>query len=113
MGAPKFTPRGADVGGESNAPRTLRFPGAEAKEDSLDELDFLKSVSDEDSAGSATEGEAAPAEPESAPDVTASSTDTDSGGQTQAKTLKCGECGELNRPTEWYCERCGAELASL
>ena len=113
MGAPKFTPRGADVGGESSAPRTLRFPGADAKEDSLDELDFLKSVSDEDSAGSATEGEAAPAGPESAPDVAASSTETDSGGQTQAKTLKCGECGELNRPTEWYCERCGAELASL
>jgi hypothetical protein len=30
-----------------------------------------------------------------------------------AKSLKCGECGALNYPTEWYCERCGAELASL
>ena len=30
-----------------------------------------------------------------------------------AKTLKCGECGTLNRPTEWYCERCGAELAGV
>jgi hypothetical protein len=29
------------------------------------------------------------------------------------KTLRCGECGSLNYPTEWYCERCGAELASL
>ena len=29
------------------------------------------------------------------------------------KSLKCGECGALNYPTEWYCERCGAELASL
>lgn len=29
------------------------------------------------------------------------------------KTLKCGECGTLNRPTEWYCERCGAELAAM
>jgi hypothetical protein len=35
-------------------------------------------------------------------------------GQTeQSKTLKCGECGALNYPTEWYCERCGAELAAL
>ncbi len=35
-------------------------------------------------------------------------------GQTeQAKTLKCSECGALNYPTEWYCERCGAELAAL
>jgi hypothetical protein len=30
-----------------------------------------------------------------------------------SKTLKCGECGAANYPTEWYCERCGAELASL
>jgi len=30
-----------------------------------------------------------------------------------AKTLKCNECGTLNRPTEWYCERCGAELAGI
>lgn len=30
-----------------------------------------------------------------------------------AKTLKCGECGAVNYPTEWYCERCGAELASM
>lgn len=33
--------------------------------------------------------------------------------QAAPKTLKCGECGTLNRPTEWYCERCGAELAAL
>lgn len=26
------------------------------------------------------------------------------------KTLKCGECGALNVPTEWYCEQCGSEL---
>jgi hypothetical protein len=113
MGAPKFTPRGTDAGSESSAPRTLRFPGADVKEESLNELDFLKSVSDEESAGAATEEESAVAEPESAPDVAPSATDTDSGGQTQTKTLKCAECGELNRPTEWYCERCGAELASL
>ena len=29
------------------------------------------------------------------------------------KTLKCAECGTLNYPTEWYCERCGGELAAL
>jgi hypothetical protein len=29
------------------------------------------------------------------------------------KTLKCNECGGMNYPTEWYCERCGAELAAL
>jgi len=34
-------------------------------------------------------------------------------GADQSKTLKCAECGALNYPTEWYCERCGAELAAL
>lgn len=32
---------------------------------------------------------------------------------TADKTVKCGECGAMNLPTEWYCERCGAELAAL
>ncbi|MEJ7760939.1 MAG: hypothetical protein WKF55_15265 [Gemmatimonadaceae bacterium] len=31
----------------------------------------------------------------------------------QSKTLKCHECGTLNHPTEWYCERCGGELATM
>lgn len=29
------------------------------------------------------------------------------------KSLKCGECGTMNYPTEWYCERCGGELAAF
>ena len=29
------------------------------------------------------------------------------------KTLKCPECGTPNYPTEWYCERCGHELATM
>ncbi len=33
--------------------------------------------------------------------------------QEQTKTLRCGECDAMNYPTEWYCERCGAELAGL
>jgi hypothetical protein len=36
-----------------------------------------------------------------------------SGAIEQTKTLKCNECGAMNYPTEWYCERCGAELAAL
>jgi hypothetical protein len=31
----------------------------------------------------------------------------------QPKTLKCAECGTMNYSTEWYCERCGAELAQI
>jgi rubrerythrin len=33
--------------------------------------------------------------------------------QEQTKTLRCGDCGAMNYPTEWYCERCGAELAGM
>jgi hypothetical protein len=33
--------------------------------------------------------------------------------QEPLKTLKCGECSTMNYATEWYCERCGAELAAL
>ena len=31
----------------------------------------------------------------------------------QVKSLKCSECGSMNYPTEWYCERCGGELAAM
>jgi hypothetical protein len=31
----------------------------------------------------------------------------------QVKTLKCQECGTMNYATEWYCERCGGELAAM
>lgn len=36
-----------------------------------------------------------------------------SGVMEQPKTLKCGECGSMNYASEWYCERCGAELTSV
>ena len=88
----------------------------------LDELTFLKSVSDEEprpaprrpsgqtAAPTMTSAPPRPAEP------TVQATPAAAGGKTAsgvAKTLKCGECGTLNRPTEWYCERCGAELAGV
>jgi len=88
----------------------------------VDEMTFLKSVSDEEPSRMATRRPSNPGMPavntttapreSSAPSVAAAA----GGGKTAsgvAKTLKCGECGTLNRPTEWYCERCGAELASL
>jgi len=34
-------------------------------------------------------------------------------GAEEPKTLVCGECGAKNRPTEWYCEKCGAELSTF
>jgi hypothetical protein len=86
-----------------------------------DELAFLKSVSEDEPSKLSTRqpsnpsmpaatATATPRAPEPAAPPTPSPTKAASG---VAKTLKCGECGTLNRPTEWYCERCGAELAGV
>lgn len=117
---------------EDSAGRTLWFPSGkpgEAPAGKMDELAFLKSVTGNEggaapaqpakrpSGGFTKPAEtAAPPAPTAAPPATApaaeASKDRASGG-TAPKTLKCGECGTMNRPTEWYCERCGAELAAL
>ncbi|HEU4681404.1 MAG TPA: zinc finger Ran-binding domain-containing protein [Gemmatimonadales bacterium] len=81
-----------------------------------DELAFLKSVSDEEPSRMAGRRPSNPAM--AAPTATAQAKPpepaiTPKAGTGVAKTLKCGECGTLNRPTEWYCERCGAELAGV
>lgn len=47
--------------------------------------------------------------PEPEPMVPESNPDTES----TARTLRCGECGSMNRPLEWYCEKCGAELTTV
>ncbi len=59
--------------------------------DGFDDLAFLRSVVDPSSAGGSR---------------------ATSGGE-QQKTLRCTECGTMNLPTEWYCERCGGELAAF
>ncbi len=113
--APKFVPRGKSKGAKT--PKTLRFPtgkvagtAAGAKSD-LDELDFLKSVSEDEEQGPsphrASGGYDTPLEQEAIKDVPPAA------ATKGEKTLKCPECGGQNLPTEWYCESCGAELASL
>jgi len=125
VGAPKFTPRTDTKGKEPTAPRTLQFPVDRGTGSKIDELDFLKSVTEDEqagpSAGRASGGFKKPAadvlgtvaEEKVAGVATSHGAAGGSDQGSQAKTLKCTECGELNRPTEWYCERCGAELASL
>jgi hypothetical protein len=82
-----------------------------------DELTFLKSVGDEEPrprrpSGPVAAVTSAPARaPESAVQTAAPA--AGKAAAAVAKTLKCGDCGTLNRPTEWYCERCGAELAGV
>lgn len=67
-----------------------------AAAETFDDLAFLRSVIDPAEATRAPQSanaSAAPSEPQ--------------------KTLRCTECGTMNLPTEWYCERCGGELAAF
>ena len=107
------------------APSQARFapkpPGGPGRQPQGDELDFLKSVT---TGGARTTSQspstaAAPGGADAARNsgghaaVGAAGSPPKAAPPGQAKTLKCAECGTLNRPTEWYCERCGAELAAL
>jgi hypothetical protein len=101
-------------------------PKAAEKPTMIDELAFLKSVTEDEKRGIASPGPAAgqrrasgaqfqPSEPAgnraaSVPAPTASPVSDD---PEPVRTLKCRECGTMNLPTEWYCESCGAELAAL
>jgi hypothetical protein len=103
----------------------------------IDELAFLKSVTDDDKRGIGSPGPAptirrsgaqfqpvepapTPARPSATPTPTSpvpspSSVATPANNEDPepVRTLKCRECGTMNLPTEWYCESCGAELAAL
>jgi len=100
-------------------------PKAEPPRDkkvAVDELAFIKSVTDDDRVPSPRRASGAqfqPVEPmnpvppprgNSGGDEPLMEGKADSGAP---RTLKCPECGTMNMPTEWYCEQCGAELAAL
>jgi hypothetical protein len=106
--APKFTPRGpVPKQRDSGAARAIPFPSPNQTPAPGDELAFLRSVSLDAAPPSAR------LTPHPAPNAAGMLDKEDRPSQAVVKTLKCGECGTLNRPTEWYCERCGAELAAL
>jgi len=111
--APRFTPKGGaeprPAGRERGPARTIRFPtqqqppATEASAQAVDEMTFLKSVTLD-----------SPASRErAAADQRPSAASARARSPNASKTLKCAECGSMNKPTEWYCERCGAELAAL
>jgi len=83
----------------------------------FDELAFLKSVVGPRSGGSPAADASAPRSGPAAAvqdRVGARREGSSTPGYAEAaKTLRCGECGTMNAPTEWYCERCGGELAAL
>ena len=107
-------PPSKPAGKPQTAPRAREQEHAGAP---VDELAFLKSVADEDVKPPATRRPSNPGPSTAAQASRAVETAPAPGAKGAApgvaKTLKCGECGTLNRPTEWYCERCGAELAGV
>lgn len=85
----------------------------------VDELAFLKSVTEDDKSGPsarrASGAQFQPSIPEALPTPPASTPtnlpEEGNAGESE-KTLKCSGCGAMNLQTEWYCEECGAELAA-
>ncbi len=80
-----------------------------------DELAFLKAVSEDKGHGpsAARASGATKAIPEVEKLADQKSVSRSQPSAMNQRTLKCGECGAMNLPTEWYCDRCGAELAAL
>ena len=58
-------------------------------------------------------GAAGAGEPRSQGGAAAPTTYPAAGMPDQEKSLRCPDCGAMNYPTEWYCEKCGGELAAL
>jgi hypothetical protein len=98
------------------APRAAPPPAPpkppEKRKTPLDELAFLKSVTEDDkNAPSPRRASGAQYQIDDPQDATPiAPVDEDAPVE---KTLKCRECGTMNLATEWYCESCGAELAAL
>jgi hypothetical protein len=112
--------------------------GAPPKKSDVDELAFLRSVLGRSTPYTASGGQPAVSAPVAEPVRTKESSSARSSGGSApkaseekeqrksgslstttpresdaVKTLKCQECGTMNFPTEWYCERCGGELAAF
>jgi len=87
-------------------------PKSEKRKTPMDELAFLKSVTEDDkNAPSPRRASGAQYQVDDPQDATPHApVDEDAPVE---KTLKCRECGTMNLATEWYCENCGAELAAM
>ncbi|HEY0929522.1 MAG TPA: hypothetical protein VGE27_06345 [Gemmatimonas sp.] len=102
---PVVQPQGKGPG-QMDVNTALATPPSNAA-DPFDDLAFLRSVIDPGGAASPS----APPAPSHGGHQAPSGARPASGEQ--QKTLRCTECGTMNLPTEWYCERCGGELAAF
>lgn len=130
-GPPGRITLGSDLGlrdlpsGKTSVPPAPKKDARPQTEAFGDELAFLKALSDDGGTPPPPPAVAAPARPPAEPKPAAAvPTKGERVSEPHAvsrsrpsvinqRTLKCGECGAMNLPTEWYCDRCGAELASL
>ena len=108
---------------ERPAARGTAPPRGGGKPEPLDELAFIKSVTDDDNRNTPSPKRASgaqyqpnvpmtPSQPAPPPPNAALPTPSDEDVE-DPRPLKCRDCGTMNLPTEWYCEQCGAELAAV
>jgi hypothetical protein len=109
-----------------------QHPQAAMQASEVDELAFIKSVTEDEKGGApsprrANGAQFQPAAPADVPRAPTPSRPASSShvpivpevsaaaGQDEqaAKTIKCLACGTMNLPTDWYCEKCGGELAAV
>lgn len=127
VGSPPRPPLAPASQAPQPRPEPKSEPKAADKPTMIDELAFLKSVTEDEKRGigsptpppaprrsgaqfqpsEPSAGRNAPA-PAPAPAALPANDEPE-----PVRTLKCRECGTMNLPTEWYCESCGAELAAL
>lgn len=108
---PSPPPAARGVAGELTlTPSPPAAPKSEKRKTPMDELAFLKSVTEDDkSAPSPRRASGAQYQVDESATLDAPANED----APVEKTLKCRECGTMNLATEWYCERCGAELAAM
>lgn len=109
-------------------PKQTVKSGSRPESRARDELEFLRSVTEDENQGPAAarasgsiripeevvaERQVSEVEDTAQDDLIIEEIPANEPKKAAAKTLKCDECGTMNLPTEWYCERCGAELAAL
>src|SRR4029077_13768347 len=103
-----------------------------AKPAQVDELEFIKSVTEDDTGAAPSPRRASgaqfqphiPSDPPPAavpPSQRAANPvpapiipDPSAAGDDEAtRTLRCKQCGTMNLPTEWYCGQCGHQLDAV
>lgn len=108
---PAHAPPSREVAAELTlTPSSAPAKPAEKRKTPMDELAFLKSVTEDDKNAPSprrASGAQYQIDESATPDAPI---DEDAPVE---KTLKCRECGTMNLATEWYCEKCGGELAAM